>query len=844
MKKLNLILTGVLISATLVFTACEKDEEDPKTIIDIAVENGYNVLAAALTNADLVDALQGVGPFTVFAPTDAAFNAAGITTSNVGQVEGLENILKYHVVSGKVMSGDLTSGDLTMLSGATAYVDAMALTINDISIVTPFDLEGSNGVIHSIDGVLMPPKNLVQTAIEAGYNVLAAGLVAAGLDDDLQAAGPFTVFAPTDAAFNTAGITVDNIGDTPGLAEILLYHVLSGNVTSGDLTTTDVTTLNSQDISIDAGALTVNGISITSPFDVEATNGTIHTIDGVLVPAFDLVTSAQFYGYNTLAAAVIEANLVDALQAAGPFTVFAPTDAAFATAGITADNVDMVDNLSDILLYHVISGNITSADLSSGEFEMLSGKYATIDASALTIDNAGIISPFDVNATNGTIHTIDAVILPAKNIVEAAAATPDLSILVSLLEKFPAVLEALGDETGTFTVFAPTNAAFAELLGVIGQTSADDIPEDVLLSVLQYHVLASEVYASVLEDGLTATTLNDEDIMVAAAGNSFTISGAAINTADVMTSNGVVHIMDNVLVPPSVGMYVNTIVEPAYFNKNFTTLIAAVKAASPAILDALLSADGFTLFAPTNDAFAAAGITELPDQATLDAVLTYHLVQGVVMSNGLPATTVAAPAAITTFGGSDFYLSNKGDGVFINGNTEVTVVDIDPAASGSKAAMNNVVHVINRTLIPPSQDIVAIAIAGGFSKLAAALTEAGLVSTLQGTGPFTVFAPTDAAFDALYAALEVSGPEGVPDATLEAVLLYHVLGLRAFSSDIEDQLMPTTVGGSAFTLNVSESGVSISDGGSSTDANVTGVNVLGTNGVIHVIDKVLLPSTK
>ena len=320
--------------------------------------------------------------------------------------------------------------------------------------------------------------------------------------------GPFTVFAPTDAAFNAAGITAENIGDTPGLAEILLYHVLSGNVTSADLTTSDVTTLNSQDISIDAGALTVNGISIASPFDVEATNGTIHTIDGVLIPAFDLVTSAQFYGYNTLAAAVIEANLVDALQAAGPFTVFAPTDAAFAAAGITADNVDMVENLSDILLYHVISGNITSADLSSGEFEMLSGKYSTIDASALTIDNAGIINPFDVNATNGTIHTIDAVILPAKNIVEAAAATPDLSILVSLLDKYPAVVDALSDETGTFTVFAPTNAAFVELLGVIGQSSADDIPEDVLLSVLQYHVLASEVYASNLSDGLTATTLN------------------------------------------------------------------------------------------------------------------------------------------------------------------------------------------------------------------------------------------------------------------------------------------------------------------------------------------------
>lgn len=707
----------LLIGATA-FTSCEKDdkdEENPKTIVDLAVENGYSVLAAALTNAGLIDDLEGVGPFTVFAPSDAAFNAAGITVSNVGQIEGLENILKYHVVSGKYLSGDLSTGELTMLSGATADIDAMALTVNDVNIVSPFDLEGSNGVIHTIDGVLMPPMNLVQTAIEAGYNVLAAGLVAAGLDDDLQADGPFTVFAPTDAAF--------------------------------------------------------------------------------------------------------------------------------AAAGITADNVAMVDMLSDILLYHVISGNITSADLSTGEFEMLSGKYAAIDATALTIDNASIISPFDVNATNGTIHTIDEVIIPAKNIVEAAVATPDLSILVSLLEKYPAVVDALSDETGTFTVFAPTNAAFAELLGVIGQASADDIPEDVLLSILQYHVLASEVYAENLSDGLTATTLNMEDIMVAADGNSFTISGAAINTADVMTSNGVVHIMDNVLVPPSSAMFVNTIVEPAYFNKNFTTLVAAVKAASPAILDALLTADGYTLFAPTNDAFAAAGITELPDQATLDAVLTYHLVQGVVMSSGLPATDVAAPAAITTFGGSDFYLTNKGDGVFINGNTQVTVVDIDPAASGSKA-MDNVVHVINRTLIPPTQDIVAIAIAGGFTELAAALTEAGLVSTLQGDGPFTVFAPTDLAFDALYELLEVNGPEQVDDTLLEAVLLYHVLGLRAFSTDLEDQLMPTTVGGSTFTINVSESGVSISDGGSSTDASVTGFNVLGTNGVIHIIDKVLLPASK
>ncbi|MGM0668013.1 MAG: fasciclin domain-containing protein, partial [Bacteroidota bacterium] len=110
-------------------------------------------------------------------------------------------------------------------------------------------------------------------------------------------------------------------------------------------------------------------------------------------------------------------------------------------------------------------------------------------------------------------------------------------------------------------------------------------------------------------------------------------------------------------------------------------------------------------------------------------------------------------------------------------------------------------------------------------------------------GPFTVFAPTDAAFDALYTALGADGPEDLDDALLEAVLLYHVLGLRAFSSDLENGLEATTLSNDAtFTVNFTESGVTLTDGDATTDdANVTAVNVLGTNGVIHVIDKVILP---
>ncbi|MBN1387489.1 MAG: fasciclin domain-containing protein [Bacteroidales bacterium] len=551
-------------------------------------------------------------------------------------------------------------------------------------------------------------------------------------------------------------------------------------------------------------------------------------------------------GFNVLAAALTEAGLVDDLEGTGPFTVFAPTDAAFGAAGINAGNVDQVEGLVNILKYHVVAGKILSSSLSTGSVTMLNGAEADIDATNLKVNDANITSPFDLEGSNGVVHSIDAVLIPAINIVETAQATPDLSTLVDILTLYPDLVTALSDESGAFTVFAPTNAAFAALLAAIGQTSATDIPEDVLRSVLEYHVIAaSEVYSTDLSDGLTATTVNGEDITVTEVSGAFLISGVGINTADVATSNGVVHIMDGVLVPPSIAQFVNTIVEPAYFNKSFTTLIAAVKAASPTILQTLLgdgpSSNGMTLFAPTNDAFTAAGITELPDQATLDAVLAYHLIDGVVMSTDLPVTGAAAPATVSAVGGN-LYLSNKGDGAFLNGNTQIILTDIDPSEGAGTA--NGVVHVIDRTLVPPSQDIVAIAIDAGFSKLAAALTEAGLVSTLQGNGPFTVFAPTDAAFDALYTALGASGPADLDDTLLESVLLYHVLGLTAFSTDLEDGLTATTLSSSAtFTINISESSVTITDGAGQT-ANITAVNVLGTNGVIHVIDKVILPHSK
>ncbi|MDZ7647843.1 MAG: fasciclin domain-containing protein [Cytophagales bacterium] len=250
--------------------------------------------------------------------------------------------------------------------------------------------------------------------------------------------------------------------------------------------------------------------------------------------------------------------------------------------------------------------------------------------------------------------------------------------------------------------------------------------------------------------------------------------------------------IDAVLVPPSIAPVVGTIVAPAYFNKNFSTLVAAVVQAG--LLPTLLSTTNqLTLFAPTNEAFAAAGISTLPandatGNALLTSILAYHVIAG---SSEIKASDIASGASsATTFGGSKIYLS-KGAGrcVYQWKNSQVTATDIQ----GS----NGIVHVINRTLVPPTQTIAEIVVANTtastpqFTQLLAALAHTDgqgaddlLAAVSASTGELTVFAPTDAAFQALYTVLGVDNVNEIELSTLIAVLKKHVVGARRFSTDL------------------------------------------------------------
>ena len=277
--------------------------------------------------------------------------------------------------------------------------------------------------------------------------------------------------------------------------------------------------------------------------------------------------------FTTLVAAVTEAGLVDTLSGDGPFTVFAPTDEAFAAAldalGLTAEELLASDDLASILTYHVLAGEVdaaTAISLDGQSADTVNG--AAIDISvvdgSVMINNATVITA-DVAASNGIIHIIDTVLLPPAaeamdeeamddgpgTIVDVAVGAGSFTTLVAAVTEAGLVDTLSGD--GPFTVFAPTDEAFAAALDALGLTAEELLASDDLASILTYHVLAGEVDAAtaISLDGQSADTVNGAAIDISVVDGSVMINNATVITADVAASNGIIHIIDTVLLPPA-----------------------------------------------------------------------------------------------------------------------------------------------------------------------------------------------------------------------------------------------------------------------------------------------------
>lgn len=310
MKNLLFLLAVV---ATISLASCKKGN----SIVDVATDNGqFTVLIAALERAGLTATLDGDGDFTVFAPTDAAFNAFlsanGFASVNDVPVATLQQVLLNHVVAGHLHAADITTGyintEATYNGEASkklsmyVAVSGGTVTLNGGAMVTTADVEADNGVIHIVDEVIGLPTIVTHAVANPSFSTLVGAVSRNDFPSGtnyvttLSGAGPFTVFAPNNAAFDALELAlgVPDISLVPSSAvePILTYHVVSGNVRSGDLSNGQVVnTLNGGSFSVviasGSVSLDTNGNAGNVPViatDVQCANGVIHVVEAVLMP--------------------------------------------------------------------------------------------------------------------------------------------------------------------------------------------------------------------------------------------------------------------------------------------------------------------------------------------------------------------------------------------------------------------------------------------------------------------------------------------------------------------------------------------------------------------------------
>ena len=836
-KTLAFLIVSLLTASTLPINATADATQDIPT--NAAGTGIHDSLVAALTHANLVATLQGPGPFTVFAPTDQAFAAAGIDLDDFDTDEEnatLTDILLHHVLSGSVVASDVTDGMMaTMVNGDNVKfgVSSTGTVTVGAATVTLADVQASNGVIHVIDTVLMPPTDIPTTAQSTGiHGSLVAAVIQADLLPTLQGNGPFTVFAPTDQAFADAGIdlvSLDNPEGKAALSDILLYHVVGAEVPAANVTdcmTADAA--NGQPLSFTVGdGVMVNDANVTMT-DVISSNGLIHVIDKVLTPSDtprNIPRTAQCTGiHDSLVAGVIQAELLETLQGSGPFTVFAPTDQAFADAGIDLAALDTPEGkatLTDILLYHVVGAEVPAANVT----DCMTATAANGQPLAFTVGDGVMVNDAnvtlaDVATSNGIIHVVDKVLTPSdapNNIPRTAQCTGVHNSLVSAVVQAE-LLETL-QGPGPFTVFAPTDQAFTDA-GI--DLAALDTPEGkaALADILLYHVVSGDVPSTALSDCMTAEAVNGQSLSFT-VGDGVMVNGADVTLADVNTSNGVIHVINKVLMPTDTP---TDIPRTAQCTGVHNSLVSAVVQAE--LLETLQGDGPFTVFAPTDQAFADAGIDlaslDTPEgKATLSDILQYHVLAGEV-----PAANVSDCMTATALNGHPLAFT-VGTSVMVNGAT-VTATDVSTS--------NGLIHVIDKVLMPTDtpNDIPRTAQCTGIhDSLVAAVIQAGLLETLQGDGPFTLFAPTDQAFaDAGIDLAALDTPDGV--ATLSEILLSHVVAASVPAADVSDCMVAESVSGHGLAFSVGESVVV-------NGATVTLADVQTSNGIIHVIDTVLMP---
>ena len=400
-------------------------------------------------------------------------------------------------------------------------------------------------------------------ATSPNHTSLATAITTAGLESALQDdMATLTVFAPDNDAFDALatalGTDIDGLLALDNLSDILLYHVLGISAASTDINNGDIVTplndANTIKITKTSMGMVYANQAMVNAADLAADNGYVHSIDAVILSDETVADIAIDNGFTSLTAALVTAELLPAVT--NPFadlTVFAPDNDAFdaiaAALGTDLDGLLALENLSDILLYHVLGSSALSTDLSNGDIVTplndANTIKLTVTSEGMVYANQAMVTIADLTAGNGVVHAINAVILPNETVVDVAIDN-DFSTLTAAVITAE-LLPALTNPLASFTVFAPTNEAFDDLAAALGTDLDGLLALPNLADVLLYHVVDGVVLSTDLVNG-SVTTLNGQDVVVDLT------SGVMINTAtvilaDVLADNGVVHVIDEVLIP-------------------------------------------------------------------------------------------------------------------------------------------------------------------------------------------------------------------------------------------------------------------------------------------------------
>ncbi|KAM9377214.1 transforming growth factor-beta-induced protein ig-h3 [Pholidichthys leucotaenia] len=535
----------------------------PATLPLMNIYNTLGAVGASTTQmysdrAKLREEIEGGGSYTFFAPSNQAWAAlpTEILDALVSNVNiELLNALHYHMVSRRLTSEELKHG----ASFSSMYQDSHVhihhysngiVTVNCARLIKP-DQHATNGMVHVIDRVITAISNNMQSIIDIDDDLetLRTAFAAAGLTTLLENEGQYTIFAPTNEAFEKIPQETLNriLGDPIALTDLLNYHILKNmhcaeSVVSG----TPMETLQGTmlEVGCDGNQMTLNGKAIITKKDQLGTNGVIHYINELLIPdsAKTLLELAESSTVSTATKLFVDAGLSSHLTGSEALTMLAPLNDAF------KGSIKVTANMRELMTNHILTTRLSSKSLYHGqELETLGGLKLRVFVyrNNLCIENA-CIAAHDKAGRYATMFTVDKVLTPPMGtIMDVLKADDRFSLLVGAIQT--AGMTELLNQQEVLTFFAPTNDAFSAL----PQAELNRLmrnPQE-LSGVLRYHLGKGMVVSGGVSSTTRLETLQGDKLELGMRNYTVYVNKIAVNDIDLMATNGVVHAVNTIVKP-------------------------------------------------------------------------------------------------------------------------------------------------------------------------------------------------------------------------------------------------------------------------------------------------------